>query len=317
MLCGVSLIAVVVWFADANKKTDANDYKFIYIPKTEDATNDFWTSLIEGTKSAAKECNVELEVIAPESELNYLRQNEILQESIDKVPNAILISPSSFTESQELLKQAKEKGIMVTYIDSYTQEHIQDLIVATDNLEAGRKLGEYTKTFLEKGSQIAIIGHVKGVSTAMEREEGFREGLGEFEGNLVDVVFCDSNFDKAYELACDLMERYPELKVIAGLNEYSAVGAARAVRDKGVQDKIVIVGVDSSQEAVSMMEQGVFLGMVVQKAFKMGYAGVRETVKRLQGEMTEDSVNSGCELITPDNMYDSEIEKLLFPFEVD
>lgn len=74
------------------------------------------------------------------------------------------------------------------------------------------------------------------------------------------------------------------------------------------------MGVDSSQEAVQLMEHGVFKGIVVQKAFKMGYVGVRETMRMLRGEDYEKNVNSGCELVTPENMYSGEIEKLLFPF---
>ena len=66
---------------------------------------------------------------------------------------------------------------------------------------------------------------------------------------------------------------------------------------------------DSSQEAVQLMENGVFKGLVVQKAFKMGYMGVKETVRMLRGKSYDKDVNSGCELVTPDNMYSSEIEK--------
>lgn len=33
----------------------------------------------------------------------------------------------------------------------------------------------------------------------------------------------------------------------------------------------------------------------------------------LRGKSYEKNVNSGCELVTPENMYNSEIEKLLFP----
>jgi len=99
------------------------------------------------------------------------------------------------------------------------------------------------------------------------------------------------------------MQKYPNLKMIAGMNEYSSVGAARAVKAAGAKDRIQVVGVDS-----------VFKALVVQKAFKMGYMGVKETVRMLRGKDYEKDVNSGCELVTPDNMYNSEIEKLLFPF---
>ena len=112
----------------------------------------------------------------------------------------------------------------------------------------------------------------------------------------------------------ELMEKYPNLKMIAGMNEYSSVGAARAVKAAGAKERIQVVGVDSSQEAVQLMENGVFKGLVVQKAFKMGYMGVKETVRMLRGKSYDKDVNSGCELVTPDNMYSSEIEKLLFPF---
>ena len=60
--------------------------------------------------------------------------------------------------------------------------------------------------------------------------------------------------------------------------------------------KIQVVGVDSSQEAVQLMEKGVFKGIVVQKAFKMGYLGVTETVRMLQGKPYDENVNSGCQL---------------------
>ncbi|MDO4337009.1 MAG: substrate-binding domain-containing protein [Eubacteriales bacterium] len=296
------------------QKKENQMYSLIYIPKTADGTNDFWTSLISGARMAAKEYHASLEVLAPDREQDVERQNELLAEAIEKQPDAILISPSSFTASTELLETAKKKGIRITFVDSYIEEDIQDLTVATDNLEAGRKLGEYASGFLEDDSKIAVVCHVQGVSTAVERERGFREGLGAKAENIVEVVYCDSIFDKAYALTEELMEKYPDLEMIAGLNEYSSVGAARAVKDANAQDRIKVVGIDSSQEAVQLMEQGIFRGFVVQKAFKMGYVGVRETVRMLNGEDVEKDIDSGSELVTPENMYTSEIEKLLFPF---
>ena len=34
------------------------------------------------------------------------------------------------------------------------------------------------------------------------------------------------------------MEKYPNLKMVAGMNEYSSVGAARAVKSAGAKDRI-------------------------------------------------------------------------------
>lgn len=312
VICLIGGIGGAAWYRQ--KKIEERRMSLVYIPKVEDSTNDFWTALILGTKMAAKEYNADIEIKAPTEENDIERQNELLKEAISEEPDAILFSPSSFTESNDLLKEAKEKGIRISFIDSYTEEKVQNLTVATDNLEAGEKLGKFAATLLDPDDQIAIVAHVKGVSTAVEREEGFRKGLGDLAKNIVEVVYCDSQYEKSRKLTQELMEKYPNLKMVAGMNEYSSVGAARAVKAAGAKDRIQVVGVDSSQEAVQLMENGVFKGLVVQKAFKMGYIGVKETILMLRGKSYEKDVNSGCELVTPDNMYDSEIEKLLFPF---
>lgn len=312
VVCLIGGIGGAAWYRQ--RKLEERRMSLVYIPKVEDSTNDFWKALILGTKMAAKEYNADIEIKAPTEENDIERQNELLKEAISEEPDAILFSPSSFTESNDLLKEAKEKGIRISFIDSYTEEKVQDLTVATDNLEAGEKLGKFAATLLDPDDQIAIVAHVKGVSTAVEREEGFRKGLGDLAKNIVEVVYCDSQYEKSRKLTQELMEKYPNLKMVAGMNEYSSVGAARAVKAAGAKDRIQVVGVDSSQEAVQLMENGVFKGLVVQKAFKMGYIGVKETILMLRGKSYEKDINSGCELVTPDNMYDSEIEKLLFPF---
>ena len=198
-------------------------------------------------------------------------------------------------------------------------------------MNAGRLLGEYARKLIDKDSKIAIVSHVKGVSTAVEREQGFREGLGDYADNIVDIVYCNSLYEKSYELAQELMRKYPDLELIAGMNEYSAVGVGRAVSDAGAKDKIAVVGVDCSlinaqfhkidevlrrvlSNYINLMEMGVYKGIIVQKAFRMGYIGVEETIHMLNGDAVEKNIDSGCELVTPENMYNSDIERLIFPF---
>ena len=294
----ILMAAAVVIFAGILKPeaTQTKKCSLIYIPKIRDNTNDFWTSVISGCKMAAEEYESDLEILAPDKEENIEEQNKLLKKAIEQKPDAILFSPSSMDASDELLKEAKEKGIRITYIDSYTKEELQDLTVATDNVNAGRMLGEYARKLIDKDSKIAIVSHVKGVSTAVEREQGFREGLGDYADNIVDIVYCNSLYEKSYELAQELMRKYPDLELIAGMNEYSAVG------------------VDCSQEAINLMEMGVYKGIIVQKAFRMGYIGVEETIHMLNGDAVEKNIDSGCELVTPENMYNSDIERLIFPF---
>ncbi len=304
---------LLVFFLGPAMKTKES-WHLIYIPKSKEGTNDFWTSLISGARMAAEEYGVTLDVMAPDKEQNVEQQEQLFREAVELRPDAILISPSVSTPSP-YLEEARQRGIHIVYVDAVAEDPAPELIVSTDNLEVGRKLGEYTASVCDPEGKIAIVSQMRNSSTAEEREQGFREGLGALAENVMEVVYCDSTFEKATRLTKKLMEKYPDLTVIAGLNEDSSVGAARAIRDEGAEDRIMVVGVDSSLEAMELMEQGIFRCIVVQESFKMGYLGVVETIRLLQGKPQGLFVDSGCELVTKENMFDPRIEKLIFPFE--
>lgn len=305
---------IVVLLAFVRREPAKEPYSIIFISKTIDES-DFWTQLIDGTKAAAREYGVDLSVRAPESEEDYEMQIELIEKAIAERPDAIVLTPASFTETTPLARKIVDNGIRLILLDSDINERVEECKISTDNIKAGRLQGSYVREILKPDSRIAVIAHVKNSSTAIEREKGLREGLGEEQEKIVDVVFCDSNYDKAYQLMLGVLEKHPDVDVVVGLNEYSAVGAARAIVDKGLAGKISFVGFDSSLEEIKMLEAGIFQGMVIQNPFKMGYLGVENAVRVLNGEDVPETIDSGSVLITRDNMYLDENQELLFPFK--
>ncbi len=288
--------------------------KIIFIPKVIDEDNDFWKLLIEGVRMAAAENQMEVTIVAAETEDDYEAQNELIEWAVGEKPDAILLTPSSLTETTPYAQKVVDQGIPLILVDSAIDEDIADTVIATDNVKLGEVEGSYMKQYATEDSCIVIMGHVEGSSTAIEREKGVRKGLGEYEDRIVEVVFCDSDYDKAFELMTELMEKYPDIDLVAGLNEYSAVGAARAIKAENRQDRIRVVGIDSSLEEIQFLEEGIFEIIVIQNPFKMGYLGVEAAAKILNGEKVVKKVDSGCELITKDSVYTEENQKLLFPF---
>ncbi len=316
IVCELAVLGIAAGYAYRGlHDSESSEIRLVYIPKTVDGTNDFWTYLIEGCERAAEDYGASLEVMVPESERDIEGQKRLIQEAVEKKPDAILLTPSTMEENQ-VLKEAAADGILVTFVDSHADGGYEKLLVATDNLEAGQTLGAYAASLVDPGKEIAVVSHVKDTSTSGEREAGFREGLGEMADRIVETVYCNSSYDIAYRQTMELLEKYPDLGLIAGMNEYSSTGAARAVDDAGKAGEIKVVGIDSSKEMVRLMEKGVFQGIVVQRAFKMGYLGVEGTVKKLTGENPEETfINSGSELVTRENMYDEDFAKLIFPFD--
>lgn len=306
----VCISSLVITFTKKPK-----DIYIIYLPKIQDASNDFWTTLISGAQMAADDLDINLEIMAPSTETDYEGQNELLIEAAKKKPDVIMLSPISFTESTELLKDIKKKyKIPIVLIDSVVSEPVQDALIASNNYEAGKKMGEFALDYIDDNSKIAIVSHVPNASTAIEREEGFRYGLGDANEQIVDTVYSYSNFDKAYNVTVELLKKHPNLSLIAGLNEYSAVGAGKAVEDLNMTEQVHVIGFDNSISAIQLLENGTFAGLVIQKPFNMGYIGVKTAYSIVNGKKVTENIDAGTQLFTKDDIYDYKSQQELFKF---
>lgn len=300
-----------------HKKRSTAPRRIICIPKIIDQENDFWVQLLEGVKMAGLEYGMEVEIVAAGREDAFEEQNQLIYWAIEQKPSAIILVPSSLSDTAQAAAAVEQSGIPLILMDSEVENRGDVPLVATDNVEAGRIQGQFMAGLLDKDSKIALVAHVKGSSTALDREQGVREGLGEYASNIVDVVYCDSDYDKAYELMNQILDRYPDLDMVAGLNEYSAVGAARAVVNRGLQGQVRLVGFDSSLEEIRLLEQGIFEGIVIQNPYKMGYLAVEAANQALKGEKVKVDIDSGAKLITREKMFTDENQKLLFMFSED
>lgn len=288
--------------------------RIVLIPKGFDTANAFWSDVIEGAEMAAQERNVELTLLGTTTETEIEIQNSLIEEAIKMRPDAIVLAPGDYTRTLPYARAVEEAGIDLVILDSVMEEEAGCCLVATDNLKAGYQMGAYMKERLDEDSVIGMIGHVKGVSTAVEREQGIREALGEYADRIKEIRFCDSNYDKAYELTREMLTENPDINVLFGLNEYSAAGAARAVRDMDLSGVVSMVGFDSSLEEIQFLESGVFDALVVQRPLNMGYLSLVMACQAAKGQGVPRVVESGSVLITKETLYTVENQKLLFPF---
>lgn len=309
----------VIWLSVylTGQKKAAEPKKIIFVSKIIDNKSDFWVQLLEGARMAASEYGVEIEIVGAVSETDVKEQNRLIEWALGEKPDAIVLIPASYSETAPAVQTIRNSAIPLVLVDSAVEGGEDLPLVATDNVAAGRLQGEYMREFLTEDSRIVLISHVKASSTAREREQGIREGLLEYEDNIAEVVFCNSDYDKAYELMKGLLEKYPDIDMMAGLNEYSAVGAARAIMDSGLEEQIHMIGFDSSLEEIKLLERGIFEGIVIQNPFTMGYLAVEQACRILEGKEAELLVDSGSKLITREELHSEENQKLLFMFTED
>jgi ribose transport system substrate-binding protein len=76
---------------------------------------------------------------------------------------------------------------------------------------------------------------------------------------------------------------------------------------------VVFVGFDASPPLVSALRQGKLQGIVVQNPFRMGELGVKTLVEHLEKKEVPAKVSTGETLVTPENMNEPEIARLIDP----
>jgi ribose transport system substrate-binding protein len=289
-------------------------YEITVVIKSMEPSMEFWQVLIDGVEVAAKEFDVNVTVTGPPNESDIDEQIRIIDEAIKAQPDAIVMAATDYNRLVPAALTAKKNGISLITIDSGINSEVADSFIATDNFEAGRKAGKAMADNLEDNAKVAIISFVQGTATQIDRESGVLASLEEAGITVMGTYYSDGVEGKAYQITKELSEKHDDLRGIVGLNETSTVGAGKAIRDLGLAGQIQLIGFDSSINEVKLLEEGVMQATIVQKPFNMGYLGIKTAVEALRKERIPDIIDTGSVIITKDNMYMDENQKLLFPF---
>lgn len=283
------------------------------IPKSQ--AHLFWQAVHAGTVAAAQKAGVEIAWNAPSTETDYARQVAIVDDMIQRRVNAILLAPTDREALVPAIERAAKAGIPLTIFDSGANTESYVSFVATNNYEGGvegaRRLAEILK---EKG-KVAMIGVTPGSASTLERENGFRETLEKEFPELQLAAFQYGMSDRARSLAVaeDFLTAHPDLDGIFASNESGTLGAAQAVKARGLAGKVKVVGFDTSPSLVEDLQAGVIDALVLQDPFQMGYLAVGTLLRHLKGEVPPRRINLTPAVATAANLAEGDIERLLDP----
>ena len=280
-----------------------SDYKIYLI--TMDMTDSYWKSIDEGCEKAAGELgNVTYKWIGPEEHDDAL-QSECVDEAVADGANAILISANSADGVDESLSKAIDAGCKIVYVDSVAGCDCVAAL-ATDNEEAGKTAAASMQQALSAkgitGGTIGIMGITMDTGSCTEREVGFREGFEETGFTVADTIYMNDDSDiirVAAEKAVD--DGYVG---IFGTNASTSYTTAKTIQDD--KSDIIVVGFDTSDEILSMIQNGTIYSTMQQNPSQMGYEGLMTAVQAIDGTYTDTNVmiDTGVTVITKDNVLD-------------
>lgn len=311
----IIIVLIAITLGMMNNDNPEKDIVYVVV-KAVSNEMDFWQTVRMGAMTAAVELDVEMIFTGPMHETQIERQIEILDNIIKRKPLAIVLAPTDYKKLAPWGDKILEAGITLVTIDSAMDTPSAKSFIGTNNIDASRQAGEVMIGLLEGAGKVAVMGHVQGTSTAIERIEGFMQAIHEHPGiKLVrEPWYSDGTSDQAYLRAKEMLLNYPDIDGIFGSNEVTVIGIARALDDMGLGGRIKLVGFDGSKEQVGFIEQGILHAVMVQRPFNMGYLGVKEAVEISRRRKRPEVIDTGAVLITRDNLYAPENQKLLFPF---
>jgi ribose transport system substrate-binding protein len=275
----------------------------------------FWVSVKTGTEAAARELGVDVQWNGPATETDYSRQIEIVDSMIARHVDGLAIAAQDRTALDASLDRAARAGIPVTIFDSGVDSTNYMTFVATNNFEAGqlaaRKLGE----LLRGKGRIAMVLHVPGSFSTMERERGFEDSMAkEFPGiQVVQKQYGMSDRSKALAATENILTANPNLDGIFGSTEPSSIGAALALKSRALAGKVKFVAFDFSDAMVADLKAGTIDALVAQDPFRIGYEAVKTLVDKLHGTTPPKRIDLSARVITKADLDKPEIKALLNP----
>lgn len=219
-----------------------------------------WFNVLEtGVTQAAQDFNQNAYVVRPKS-MDPAQQVAIVEELVNRRVDALAVVPNDGASLEPVFKKAREQGILVLTQESvdlagtdYDFELIDDIQFARANWDAlaecmGSESGEYAVLIGALDVPLQKLWADEGLKYAAERYPNLRL--------VADPIPYSENQELARQKVAELIQKHPALRGVIGLGSLGPPGAAQAVKDKGLQDKICVVGTALPTHAAPFIKDG-------------------------------------------------------------
>ncbi|EOH87458.1 sugar ABC transporter substrate-binding protein [Enterococcus villorum] len=288
--------------SSSEKSSDGVNKTLYFIPIVD--TGAYWSPMRSGAEETAKKLGYDLIVkTSPPAEA---QKNEkhigFIREAISNNATGIAIAPIEQNMFQPSIVEAKDAGIpVITFDADLENEADRAAYVGTDNVEAGRKLGENAaKEMKEKGitsGSLSIVCVDKSQPTMIAREKGLKEGFEDVMGadaaNFIWLETIQDNDQAAVsksQLEGQITANSDLVTVFSLGSEGPNVGVMEAIESQNKAGDILHYGFDYTDTWKKGIEDGRITAIVDQDAYTIGVQVIENLVKAVEGETIDSTI---------------------------
>jgi len=243
----VGLLSCIVLFCSCAKKSADTGrkearYTIATVVKLDGIA--WFDRMKEGIKRFAAETGHRCYQLGP-SQADAALQVQIIEDLIAQGVDAICVVPFSVEAVEPVLDKARDRGIVVVCHEASNQVNADAIIEAFDNAAYGAHLMDHlARSMGEQGEYAVFVGSL----TSKSHNEWIDAAIARQRQKYPDMTLVTQRIEEydnqniAYEKTKELIKAYPRLRGIQGSASTTAAGAGLAVEEKGLQDKIAVIG---------------------------------------------------------------------------
>lgn len=295
-LWAILVICIFCILCNCQRQPTSPQYTFLVLPRT--LSNDFHSSLVAGTRAAAIEEHVALQIYASVSEDDYDFQERYLYQTVtQKNVDGVVITPGHSTKLIPILRQLDNNGIPFIIVDTPLElsneppfEHYCGF-VGTDNQRGGGLAAEYIGETMPAGNVLLMRGVVSHL-TSQDRETGFLATIKRYPKiRIAHIVEGRWNeFDAKDALSTFSPAELATIDAVFAYNDLMALAVAEVFQQYRLRP--LIVGYDGILKAQSAIIDGLIDATVTQAPDAMG----RRAIAKLRQCIEQKSYHGETEL---------------------
>lgn len=256
-----------------------------------------------GIRKKAKELGVDLLVLNSEGKADKELSN--MEDMISKNADMVLMMTTNAAAGQKALQLANKANIPVILVGINVEPGAGKpaSLIDFDFADMGRAAGEWVAANVPEG-EVAIIEGLAGMGVAEPITQGFEEKLAaNSKLTIVAKQPADWSRQKAQDIATNLLQSHPNLKVIYGHNDDMSMGIIKAVEAAGKSGQVMVVSDNASPEGVAAIKAGKLVGSVAQSpAVDEGERAIQLAVDYLNGKKIPEHERENLFFLSKDNI---------------
>tara|TARA_B110001450_G_scaffold122840_1_gene115738 strand:+ start:988 stop:1932 length:945 start_codon:yes stop_codon:yes gene_type:complete len=264
---------------------------------------DFFNQIKLGVEGYAGKLGIE--VIVVDAKNDTATQVSQVQDLLTQGIDAFIYIPAGAAAAAVPTRLARAEGIPVINVDREPDGAPGDTVIYGENVMSAYQVCDHIIGLAGGKGKMAVIHGQKGTTPEVQRFEGCKMAMDENPGvELVAQQWSQQwSPDEGFQIAQNMLQAHPDIRIIFGQADGLAMGAAKAVQVASLADQVIVGGYDGDGAALKSLVtcDTPFVVTATQSTQAMGVLAVNSAIAVANGASVPARQIPNAVLTTCDN----------------